>query len=62
MEHLIREDAEFSYGPPLTVKRVYKVKQFGVYQMNGVHQINNKSVETTQRIVIYATYTSSRYS
>ena len=36
-------DVEFSYGPPITIGKVCKVKKMGVYPMNGVHQIHNKS-------------------
>ena len=38
---------EFSYGIPLTVERVCKVKKVGVYPMNGVNQPHNKSIKTT---------------
>ena len=38
-------DLEFSYGLPLAYKIFYKVNKVGVYPMNGVHQIHNKSRE-----------------
>ena len=44
-----RGGVEFSYGPPLTVDRVLKVKKVGVYQINVVHQIHNKSGENTPK-------------
>ena len=47
MEQLKRGGVEFSYGPSLTVERVCKVKKAGVYSINRVHQIHNKSGETT---------------
>ena len=49
MEQLTREDVEFSYGLPFAVERVCKVKKMGVYPMNRINQINNKSGETTQK-------------
>ena len=33
----------FSYGLPLTFEQVYKAKNVGVYPMNRVHHIHNKS-------------------
>ena len=47
MEQLKRGGVEFSYGLPLASKRLYKVNKVGLYPMNGVHQIHNKSRETT---------------
>ena len=48
MEQLTRGDVEFSYGLPLTVKQVYRVKKVGGYPMNRVQQIHNKSGQNTQ--------------
>ena len=48
MEQFTRGGVEFSYGLPLTVEQVCKVNKAGVYPMNRVHQIYNKSGETTQ--------------
>ena len=49
MEQLTRGDVEFSYGLPLTVEKVCKVREMGVYPMNGVHPIYSKSVDTTPK-------------
>ena len=48
MEQLTRGGVEFSYGILFTVERVDKVKNMGVYPMDGVHQIHIKSEYTTQ--------------
>ena len=48
MEKLTRGDVESSYGLPLTFDQFCKVKKVGVYPMKGVHQIHNKSVDTTK--------------
>ena len=37
MEQLTGGGVKLSYGTPLTVERVYKVKKVGVYPMKGIH-------------------------
>ena len=49
MEQLTRGGVEFSYGLPLTVERVCKFNKVGVYPMNRVQYIPNKSGDTAPK-------------
>ena len=49
MEQLTRGDVEFIYGIPITIGQLCKVKKVGVYPMNGVRHIHNKSGFTTPK-------------
>ena len=47
MEKLTRGYVEFSYGLPLIFEQLFNVKKVEFYLINGVHQIHNKSEDST---------------